>query len=906
VSAYFKYCIPTHVFTAKLGHVLERLGNRVLIGADVNGHSPMWFSRPGSHNGSARGKWVEGMIEDRHLTVHNRAGCLETFSKPGMGSSNIDVTLSRGGELVDGVRGWDVVADVTDSDHRLIKYHVSCGSEASPLATDRRRFNVKKADWERFRRVLAQEVNRKSEDFEEGIEEASKALVTSLQAAMEASMPKSRGKARSKPPWWHNGLDETKRRISVFRRSKDWRGADREEYRRLRNLHLSEVRKAKWNSWKGFASSVNEDVWGQVYKWARKGSARERVPCSVARPDGSFTETAGDTAKCMLDTLIPHDRTAPALDGHKVGRVGFVLTEKEVKEAIWRMAPNKAPGLDGITAGVLRKAWVIVGPLFIRLLDRCLRTSVFPDNWKTADVVTILKGPEKDRSNPKSYRPVSLLSVPSKVLERLIVTRLEDETRGAMSDGQHGFTVGKSTISAMKECFRWVDSRREKLVIGVFLDISGAFDNLDWRALIRDISELGASESTRSIIESYLTNRKAVLTVGRSTASADLTRGCPQGSQLGPVLWKMSMNEVLRIERCERIKVVAYADDLAVLVAGTNLDVIRNRIYGFLESVRGWAAERGLTFSAAKSQAMSLKGGLKPGFTIPFGDETITAVSPVRYLGVEVDYKRNFWAHLQKVAGKSDALYSRLRAATSANWGMRQAASGVIYRAVFLPRICYASEIWHSAVRTKKAVKTLGSKQRRALLSMTGAYRTTSTDALQVVAGQLPLDLEIEWNAVRKDFRSGILSEGQTNAERERILDVWQERWETSEKGRWTFGLMPDVRRRLMIPLVLDHYTVQFLTGHGDFNEKLNSLRLVRSGLCRCRAEAETVDHVLFRCERLSEPRGRLREAVAGRDGLWPCDPAEFLGSRKAYDALVRFARTAITSKQDEERLIRG
>ena len=906
VSAYFKYSIPTQVFTAKLGHLLERLGNRVIVGADVNAHSPQWFSRPGNHTGSARGKWVEGMIEDGLLTVHNRSGCLETYSKPGMGSSNIDVTLSRGGELVEAVHGWDVVDEVTDSDHRLITYQVSCGRVEAQSSSDRRRFNVKKADWDKFRRVLTQEVIRRSEELEEEIEVASKALVTSLQVAMEASMPKSCGKARSNPPWWHNGLTESKRRVSVFRRTKDYKGEDRDEYRRVRNAHLSEVRKAKWNSWKGFASSVNEDVWGRLYKWARKGSARSRVPCSVKRSDGTFTETARETAKCLLETLIPCDRIAPILDGHKIGRTGFVLTEKKVKEAIWRMAPNKAPGLDGITAGVLRKAWVVVGPLFTKLLDRCLRASVFPDCWKTADVVTILKGPDKDLSNPKSYRPVSLLSVPSKVLERLIVTRLEDETREVMSHDQHGFTIGKSTISAIQECFRWVDNRSEKLVVGVFLDISGAFDNLDWQALIRDISELGASESTRSIIESYLVKRRAVLTVGKSTASTLLTRGCPQGSQLGPVLWKMSMNEALRIERTDKVKVIAYADDLAVLAAGHRFETVRNRICGFLEKLRGWAAERGLTFSASKSQAMSLKGGPKPGFTIPFGDDTITAVSPVRYLGVEVDDKRKFLQHLSKVAGKSDDLYSRLRAATSANWGMRHAASGVIYRAVFLPRICYASEIWHEAVRFKKAVKLLGSKQRRALLSMTGAYRTTSTDSLQVVAGQLPLDLEVQWSAVVKDFKSGRLTEAEKGERRESILDEWQTRWSGSEKGRWTFGLLPDVRERLSIPMVLDHYTVQFLTGHGDFNDKLHSLRLVRSARCRCRAEAETVEHVLFRCERHEEIRERLRETLGDDGGAWPCAPSEFLKSRKRFEALAKFARAAIVAKQDEERTIRG
>lgn len=163
--------------------------------------------------------------------------------------------------------------------------------------------------------------------------------------------------------------------------------------------------------------------------------------------------------------------------------------------------------------------------------------------------ITILKGSEKDLSDPWSYCPVSLLSVLSKALDRLIVTRLEHETREAMSNAQRGFTVGKPTISATSECFRWVDERREKLVIGVFLDNSSAFDNLGWHALIKDISELGASESTRSIIESYLTGRKAILSMGESTAMSVLTWGCPQGSQLGPVQWKMLMNEALRVER---------------------------------------------------------------------------------------------------------------------------------------------------------------------------------------------------------------------------------------------------------------------------------------------------------------------------------------------------------------------
>lgn len=82
-----------------------------------------------------------------------------------------------------------------------------------------------------------------------------------------------------------------------------------------------------------------------------------------------------------------------------------------------------------------------------------------------------------------------------------------------------------------------------------------------------------------------------------------------------------------------------------------------------------------------------------------------------------------------------------------------------IYKAVFLPRFTYAAEIWAKGVLTAKAIILLGSKQRRALLSLTEAYRTTSTDALQVVAGQLPLNLEIRWQVVRTNRKAGRISE---------------------------------------------------------------------------------------------------------------------------------------------------
>ncbi|CAI6372470.1 unnamed protein product [Macrosiphum euphorbiae] len=899
VSAYFKYSIQTHIFTARLGLILDSIDQDIVIGADVNAHSPQWFSRPGNNTGSARGTHVESLIAEKHLTVHNQPGRLVTYERHGMGSSNIDVTLTRGGSLVNSVSEWDVL-DITDSDHRTIRFKIRIGSGPEGPAIGKRRFNTRKADWDRFRWVLAQKVLGDPETMVGGCDVVAGALTRALGQAMEASMPRSRKSARIKPPWWDAGLEESKRRLNNFRRTRDYKVADRDQFRVLRNEHLKKIRRAKMESWRKFATSINSDIWGPVYRWARNGSSKSRIPSSVLREDGTFTVTALETAECLLESLIPRDVTAPIFEHGIVERERPEVTEAEVKRAVWRMAPNKAPGLDGITAGVLRKAWGVIGTPLTSVLRECLRRSVFPDCWKTAEVVVISKGQDRDPSLPKSYRPVSLLSAPSKVLERLVVDRLEEETGGALSEEQHGFRVGKSTISAIKSCLDWVDNSQE-MVVGVFLDISGAFDNLRWNILIRDMMTLGASDATRSIIQSYLTGRRAVLSVEGATAFADLTRGCPQGSQLGPSLWNLSMDRALVTNNDDRVKLVAYADDLAVLIAGSDILDIQGRARATLGALRDWAELRGLTFSASKSQAIPLKGGLRSGFTVPFGAQDIVAVDSVRYLGVELDSKRNFWAHVSIVAGKSESLYSRLRAASSADWGLRQSTSAVIYRAVFLPRITYAAEIWAKGVLTKKAIKLLGSKQRRALRSLTGAYSTTSTDALQVVAGQLPLDLEIRWHVVRTRRKAGQISEEEMSDQWDRLLDIWQDRWDSSVKGRWTYGIFPDIRRRLVLPLEVDHYVCQFLTGHGDFNSKLESFNLRGEAMCRCETEDESVDHVLYRCPLLSAERDRVIRQI-GED-VWPCETKVFMDTRSNYCALRRFAREAIEAKRSSDRL---
>lgn len=131
-----------------------------------------------------------------------------------------------------------------------------------------------------------------------------------------------------------------------------------------------------------------------------------------------------------------------------------------------------------------------------------------------ADVVAILKAPGKDRTKPNSYRPISLLPVVSKLAEKAINARLLMESLPRRSGKQFGFTRHRSTEDAIANLLTWCKSRREKHVLTVFLDITGAFDNINWTSLLSDLTDLGTIHGTIAIVRDYLMNSTASLTLG--------------------------------------------------------------------------------------------------------------------------------------------------------------------------------------------------------------------------------------------------------------------------------------------------------------------------------------------------------------------------------------------------------
>lgn len=606
------------------------------------------------------------------------------------------------------------------------------------------------------------------------------------------------------------------------------------------------------------------------------------------RPDGTQCNTIDESIDLLLNTLIPNDptqqRTARGITNCNVPPV----TEATLKQHAWGISPNKAPGADGITGRIVRVLWPQLSERLLTLTNACLQGALFPDMWKAAIVVPILKG--RDTCIPKSYRPVSLLPVMGKIIEKVMNATLLDQIRPNLSGKQYGFTQNKSTLDAIDNLITWSSRSEERYVITIFLDITGAFDNLTWPALQTDMENLGVDQHMRQWVAEYLSGRTATMTIGGVSKSIRISKGCPQGSILGPTLWNVTMEALLRTEYPEHVRIQAYADDIAISVAGPNrASIVRRALQPALE----WARVRGLDFSAAKSLAMMTKGTLAPGFTIAFGQNRIASVDRVKYLGVWLDMDYTFKPHVDSLISTEHVLFSRLRGTIGSGWGIRRCNLMTLYRCVFLPKVSYGVRFWAHATTSSVTIRRLGTLQRRALLGITGAYKTTSTEALQVVAGVPPLDLELRWLAKKEETKllPANLRAGTLNEATNEMLDSWQTRWSSSSKGRWSYSCMPDIRNRLKLPLALGHEITQFLTGHGNFRAKLASFGLQPTTDCSCGNGEEDVKHVIYDCPLHSGQRALLELEVHRAGFLWPCEMKTMVSTRTLYVALLKFAK---------------
>lgn len=396
----------------------------------------------------------------------------------------------------------------------------------------------------------------------------------------------------------------------------------------------------------------------------------------------------------------------------------FVLLEtdsEEVYNILMGLKSNSAAGWDGIGTNFLKLIGKEVSHIVAHLVNLCMGQGIFPTALKHAIVTPIHKGGDRDEAS--NYRPISVLPVLSKILEKIINCRLISflNKYKLISDCQFGFRRGISTEDAIIALTSYISEivDKNKKCITVFLDLQKAFDTVSVPILIHRLESLGIRGTPLALLTNYLCDRRQSVKVGDyKSESADITYGVPQGSVLGPTLFLIYINNLCNL-KVPNAKLISYADDTAIVFSGSTWDEVHNFAQSGLAQVACWLDNNLLTLNASKTNYICFTNynSSQPNsdYKIKIHEckdltnkncscYSIDKISQTKYLGVMVDQRLTWYSHI-------DLLTGRIRKLSWMFKTLRHVADAVLLKQIYISLgqsiLNYCIPIWGGSAKTR-------------------------------------------------------------------------------------------------------------------------------------------------------------------------------------------------------------
>lgn len=281
------------------------------------------------------------------------------------------------------------------------------------------------------------------------------------------------------------------------------------------------------------------------------------------------------------------------------------VTESEEISLTFQLKNSGSCDADGIQIKLVKYVVDLIAPSLRHICNLALVTSVFPKRMQIAKVSVLYK--KGDRNEMGNYRPISILPVFSKALEKVLHVHLTNFTNKyrLITDSQLGFRRDHSTEAALlvQKEFILQSFEERKIVLAVFVDFSKAFDCLDHEILLKKLCLYGIRGHALQIFRSYLEHRAQYVCLnGNSSSMKPLLCGVPQCSILGPLLFNLYANDVVNIH--PKVKFVNYADDTTLLISAEDRDMLVDIANLTLSRLEIWSRENGLKININKTKAV--------------------------------------------------------------------------------------------------------------------------------------------------------------------------------------------------------------------------------------------------------------------------------------------------------------
>ena len=387
---------------------------------------------------------------------------------------------------------------------------------------------------------------------------------------------------------------------------------------------------------------------------------------------------------------------------------------------------------------MLKSTATVIAPAITALFNLSLTQGKLPKDWKTARVVPIFKSKEKSVST--NYRPISLLSILSKILEKHVKDYLYDclQILSPISIHQWGFSRGKSTTGALLTA---THAWHQALEVGhdvccVFLDLSKAFDTVPHLPLLDRLISIGINPYVINWIHDYLCQRSQYVVVdGERSDVAKVISGVPQGSVLGPLLFNIYMDELTQLPLQDGTSLLLYADDILLYRKIRDLEDY-HILQEDISTLEGWFLHSHLKLNVTKSKHMIItrKHALnQPEFQLQICGEPIERVPVYKYLGVWLSENLTWKTHIEHISKKAKIqtgmVYRRFYGHSTPDCLLQ------LYLSFVRPHLEYAAPVWDPHCSSQ--VTVLENIQKLALRMAYKAWKEQYTTLLE--RSKLPL-----------------------------------------------------------------------------------------------------------------------------------------------------------------------
>ena len=374
-------------------------------------------------------------------------------------------------------------------------------------------------------------------------------------------------------------------------------------------------------------------------------------------------------------------------------------TEEEIKKIINELPSKCSSGVDNISNVLLKELSDILCKPLCLLTNRSMQSGIFPDLMKLVEVIPLYKG--KSRESETNYRPVSLLTTMSKIVEKIVYSRVYKflTKTGQICESQYGFRSNHSCEHAVAQVVGSIlkNLENKKSTISVMLDLSKAFDTIEHSIMLQKLELFGVRGVCLNWFRSYLENRRMRVRCNVTSSQNNMVSeyhtvnyGTPQGSCLGPLIFLIFVNDMqMHLTEVESIQ---FADDTTILFSHRNEIYLQYCIERELSTLSDWFKANKLTLNVDKSVFLLFnRSGRKQIEQLKLGDDVIRRVSNTKFLGTWIDDHLNWKTHMSKLLGKLKCGLGMLQRSRDL---LSKRAKKLLYFGQVHSHLCYGIGVW--------------------------------------------------------------------------------------------------------------------------------------------------------------------------------------------------------------------